>query len=192
MMRRIKENKALHILYKMIEFLLFLFLIIYLIFVVFQRVSNNSSIAGYRLFTIASESMFPTYKIGDVILIKETPVTKLNVGDDVTYQGQRGNLIDKIVTHRIIKIEENGTITTQGIANQYADPTITSSQLYGKVVYRLFFMTILNKVILNKFGFYFLIFVPLVMLIFMEIIDTISDMKHSKEKHEDEENDKKS
>lgn len=138
-----------------------------------QRFSNNNiTLAGFRIFTVVTESMVPKYNVGDVLLVKETKIANLKVGDDVTYMGKVGSFADKIVTHQIIKIEkgENGktNFVTKGIANDKEDPTISEDQIYGTVITKLKLITYLNEIINNKYGMYFFIFVPLAILVFSE------------------------
>lgn len=169
--------------FKIIEGICFALIVIYIAFIVFQRFSDNSSIFGYRIFTIASESMFPDYKIGDVIAVKSVPLEELKVGDDITYEGNKLEMKDKIITHRVMEINEN-ELLTKGIANTDYDPRITYDQVLGKVVRKLGIITFFNNIIINKYGFYFLIFLPLVIIIFLEVVDTIRDMKRDNDEEE--------
>lgn len=189
MIQKIKNNKILHILYRVLEFIVFGALILYVVAIAFQRFSDNQSIFGYRVFTIASGSMNPAYKVGDVILVKETTPEELRVGDVITYLGNKSSVSGMIVTHRITKIEtkSNGSLlfTIKGDANQVEDPVIDSSQIYGKVTMKLTLITLISNVIHNQFGFFFLIFIPIVLFIFLEVADTIMDMREEKKREKE-------
>lgn len=186
MIQKIKNNKILHILYRVLEFIVFGALILYVVAIAFQRFSDNQSIFRYRVFTIASGSMDPAYKVGDVILVKETTPEELRVGDVITYLGNKSSVSGMIVTHRITKIEtkSDGSLlfTIKGDANQVEDPVIDSSQIYGKVTMKLTLITLISNVIHNQFGFFFLIFIPIVLFIFLEVADTIMDMREEKKR----------
>ena len=134
-MKKILENKVFKIVYGIIKGFIITFILLYLIFVIFQRVTNNSSIFGYRIFTIATGSMEPVYKVNDVILVKECDTSKLKVGDDIAYVGSKAELKDLIITHRIVKIEKNKDgiteYTLKGVNNKYEDPSITANQILG-------------------------------------------------------------
>lgn len=190
MIQKIKNNKILHILYRALEFIVFGALILYVMMIAFQRFSNNQSILGYRIFTVASGSMEPAYKVGDVILVKDTDPSKLQVGDVITYLGNQSSVSGMLITHRIIKIEQktDGTLayTIKGDANQMEDPIIDSSQIYGKVVTKLSFFTVISNIIHNQFGFFFLVFIPIVLFIFLEVADTIMDIKEEKKEIKEE------
>lgn len=183
MIRKILDSKYFQIPYKIIKALIIIIMVLYLSFIMIQRVSGNKSIFGYRIFTVATGSMVPDYEVHDVLAIKEVQEDELKVGDDITYLGNRLDVNGKIVTHRIIEIkEENGKkkFITKGINNSTKDPSIEENQIYGKVVGKIPIITEINHIIKNQYGFFFLIFVPLVAVIFLEIADTITAIKQDK------------
>ena len=194
MLRKILDSKYFQIPYKIIKAIIFIVLLLYVVFTIIQRVSGNQSIFGYRLFAVATGSMVPDYNINDVLAIKEVNHNEIKVGDDITYLGKKQDVSGKIVTHRIIDIEEkNGkkTYLTKGINNDVEDPTIGDNQIYGKVVGKVPVVTQINHIVKNQYGFFFLIFLPLVIVIFLEIADTVTEMKQykiEKDKKEDEVN----
>lgn len=183
-MKKLLENKTFQIIYTIIKVFVVAMLSIYLLFVIVQRFTNNSSILGYRVFTIATGSMEPVYNIDDVILVKDTDPSTLKKGDDIAYLGNRDAVKGLIVTHRIIRIEtfSDGKVhyTLKGVNNKYEDPSITEDQILGKVVGKLPVVNFINHVVKNIYGFFFLVFCPLVLVIFLEIADTIIDMKLEK------------
>lgn len=183
-MKKLLENKTFQIIYTIIKIFVVAMLSIYLLFVIVQRFTNNSSILGYRVFTIATGSMEPVYNINDVILVKDTDPSTLKKGDDIAYLGNRDAVKGLIVTHRIIRIEtfSDGKVhyTLKGVNNKYEDSSITEDQILGKVVGKLPVVNFINHVVKNIYGFFFLVFCPLVLVIFLEIADTIIDMKLEK------------
>ena len=56
----------------------------------------------------------------------------------------------------------------------------------GKVVHKLLLLSLISKVINNTYGFYFLIFVPLVVVIFLEVMESIEEKKELKKVLDDE------
>ena len=168
-------------------------LLILLIMVIgFQRFSNNQkAIAGFRIFNVATGSMVPTYKVGDVIIVKEVDTDELKVEDPITYIGKEGDFAGKVVTHRIKNIEETdeGKIFhTQGDANDIEDPVIKADQIYGKVVYKCIIISVLAKLMNNLTAFYILVFIPIGLLIFLQMKDTVFT-KRDDEDDDDEEDD---
>lgn len=183
MLRKILDSKYFQIPFKIVKFIIFLILIVYLAFIVIQRISGNQSIFGYRIFAVATGSMVPDYNVNDVLAIKEVDHDELQVGDDITYLGNRQDVNGKIVTHRIIDIKTidgKKTYITKGINNITEDPSIEDDQIYGKVMGKIPIVTEINHIIKNQYGFFFLIFIPLVTVIFLEIADTVTEIKHEK------------
>lgn len=155
-----------------------------------QRVSNNSiNLAGFSIYTVVTESMYPKYKVYDMILVKSVDTKSIKVHDDVVYKGEKSDFQGKIVTHRVEDItEDNGvlTFTTKGINNDIEDPFVNENQIMGKVVHKLLLLSLISKVINNTYGFYFLIFVPLVVVIFLEVMESIEEKKELKKVLDDE------
>lgn len=188
MMEKIFNCRIFKFIFELLKCLLFLIMFLYIAFICVQRISGNKGIMGYHLYTVATGSMAGVYDVNDVIVVKNCDTSKLKVGDDVAYIGNRGGLEDKLVTHRIIKIEdgENGRIfTTKGVSNQVDDPSITSSQIVGKVAGILPVVTQLNHIIKSQVGFFCLIFCPLVLVIVLEILQTVTDIKLDKNELEE-------
>ena len=172
-MEKLRENKVLGIIGTILYYFLVVLIFAVLVVVILQRVSNNNlTIGGIRIFNVVTESMVPKYEVGDVLIAKTVDADSLQVGDDVAYRGEVGTFNGKIVTHQIIeKKTEDGQIkfVTKGIANEESDPQISSNQVYGKIIYKVKSLSIISKIINNLFGFYFLIFVPITILIIIKI-----------------------
>lgn len=170
---KIKNNKALKIISNIIYTIVFLLVLLLLIMVIMQRTSNNEiAIGGYRIFVVATGSMKPEYEVGDVLLSKEIDPKELKVGDNITYKGEVGDFKDKIITHKIMEIEEDQDglkMITKGTANMGEDPEINSSQVLGKVVYKIQLLSWFERIISNNYAFYCIIFVPIALLLFKQI-----------------------
>ncbi len=176
-MSKVLDNKFIKFLLKFIKVVVWIFVLLVIFVILVQRIFNNRvSIGSYRMFTVVTGSMEPVYNVGDVVISKEVEPSTINKGDDVVYLGEKNDFKDKIVTHRVIKIENKDGeyyFTTKGVANDYSDPVISSSQLYGKVVYKPVVLSFLSSILNTRLGFYLLIFVPVAFLIFLEILDYI-------------------
>lgn len=104
------------------DILLIIIIIIAIIITVMTFTSKNSdlgigNILGYTPFSIQSDSMAPTFSMGDLIISKEVDdVDNLKIGDVITYStvitDNNGNSIRSYNTHRIYDItyNENKTI----------------------------------------------------------------------------------
>ena len=69
-------KKALRIGFSIIKYIYLFVLIIYLIFICIHRLSIDTSILGYRVFTINNDEMYPKYKVNDIIVVKEYDTNK--------------------------------------------------------------------------------------------------------------------
>lgn len=192
MLNKIRNNKALKIIGNILYYLLVIFIVLILLVVILQRVTkNNASIGGIRIFNIVTESMVPEYKVGDILISKSTSLDKIKVGDDIVYLGNKDTFTGKVVTHRVIDIEKNedGTYLfhTKGIANTVEDPVVSGSQIYGVIIYKTVILSFISKIINNLYGFYFLIFTPLTILIVVKIIKIYQERKYDEESENEEE-----
>ena len=186
--KKIKENKALKIIGNILYSILFLIVVLMLIIVIIQRTSNNSiSIGGYRIFAVATGSMVHKYEVGDVLISKEIEPSEIKVGDTVVYKGEVGGFKDKFVTHQIQSInkQEDGTykFITKGISNIEADPEISETQVYGKIIYKVKTLSLISKLISNVYVFYFFVFVPIAIIIYKQIRNLVRE-----DEEEDEDN----
>ena len=174
MLKKIIENPVLKLINNIVYVILFLIVASVLFVVILQRASNNAiALGGVSVFNIISESMIPKYNIGDVLVVKSIEPQNIKVGDDIAYIGQESTFNQKIVTHQVIKIDyENGEYIfhTKGIANILEDPLVHQNQVFGKVVYKIWILSLISKILSNVYVVFFGIFVPIVILIFWTIL----------------------
>jgi len=182
--------KKLKVIYNIIYALLFILVLAILAVVILQRVSNNNwSLGGFRIFNVVSESMVPKYNIGDVLLSKTVDVKDIKIGDDVVYRGVEQSYAGKIITHEVIDIQNvDGKIQfhTKGIANDLEDPVVSQEQILGLVMGKIPVLSELGKLMTNIYAFYFIIFIPLVLLIFVQIRRTVANLRDRDDDDEDD------
>ena len=191
-LKKIKENKVLKFIGNALYTLMFVLVVLMLVVVIMQRVTNNNiTIGGIRMFSVATGSMVPVYEVGDILISKEVDPDKIKVGDDLVYVGKAGSFKNKIVTHRVNSIEKqedgNYKIITQGVANNAEDPEIDQTQVLGKVMFKMHILSLLGKLVRNVYMFYFLIFIPVGILIYRNIKNLMSIGKYEQE-GDDEDN----
>lgn len=180
-------KKILKVIYKILKVISTVAVVVALIVVISQRATNNKlRLFGYGVYTVISESMLPEYEIGDMFLAKEVDQDDIKVGDDIVYIGEVDSYKGKVVTHRVIRIESNKKIVTKGINNDLEDPPIEYKQVYGKVTARLVVLSLFSKLMNNSNNvlFFFLIFVPFGILVFLDMKDVFGEKKDKKEKKE--------
>ena len=95
-----------------------------------------SGVFSHTLVAIGSNSMVPIYERGDAVIYKKINVGELKVGDIIAFKKS-----DKIITHRIVKINKvnNGyLINTKGDANNTPDVwDVKEEEILGIVNYRI-------------------------------------------------------
>ena len=162
-------------------------LLLLFVFISTKVASKKGARPPINLYTIISPSMTPNINVYDVVVAVKADTSKLKVGDDVVYQGSVGTFAGKIVTHQIVQIEEGSPrkFHTKGINNMIEDPVIDESQIFGRVVMKLSILSIISKLISNQYGFFFIIFVPIVVLVFGIFMDTVNDKKKRVDSHEE-------
>lgn len=184
-MEKILDNKIFKIIFGIVKAVFCITICLYLAFIIIQNVSGNRSVFGYRMFDIASSSMSGVYEVHDVILVKDFDTNKLKVGDDIVYNGERAGLDGKLVTHRIIAIENNEkdggrVFTTKGVKNDIEDPAIYDDQVLGKVVGIVPVISPVNHIVKSQLGFFLCVFCPIVIIISLEVFATLNEMKEEK------------
>lgn len=140
------------------------------------------NIFGYNFYYVLTQSMEPEISAGEIIIGQKVEPESLRVGDIVTYKGESGSVKNKIITHKIIDIND-GMFTTQGVANDIPDPPIYSTQIISKYVASVPLAGKIFTVINTEYGFIFLIVTPLVLLIINEISTIVKAFKENKEEH---------
>lgn len=107
-------------------FLLFFIVFCYFIFCKIILKQNYVSMFGYGGVVAVSNSMSPEIQVDDFLLIKK--LNNYQVGDIVAFECD-----NKIITHRIAEVTDNGIIT-KGDQNTQNDSSISQEQILGKVV----------------------------------------------------------
>ena len=169
---------------KIVRWVLTAFLCVVLLVVVLQKFTKNKiALGNIYVFQVATGSMIPVYKIGDIIVVKKTNVADLEIGDDVTYFGDSGEFKNYTITHRIIeKRVENGKyyFTTKGVANAVEDPEISEKNIYGKVVYHTVLFSFVGRLMTNIVV-YYLLFVTIGVVFAYEVVSSLFFKKDEEE-----------
>ncbi|MBR3145841.1 MAG: signal peptidase I [Bacilli bacterium] len=176
-------KKFLKIIFDIAKYLYLFILVIYLIFICIHRLSVDTSILGYRVFTINNNEMYPKYKVNDIVVVKDYNPDKLKVGNDITYLGDCCGQGGMLIHHRIVRIDkEANKIVTKCLNSSIEDPEIKYKQVIGKVVGILPVISFLHHILKNYIGFFIVIFLPLMVVIIIQIIRTIKDIKKENKK----------
>jgi signal peptidase len=90
--------------------------------------------------TVLTGSMEPSLPPGTLVIVRNTPIADVRIGDVMTYQIESGE--PEVVTHRVIGIvassDGSRTFSTQGDNNPQADPNpVVEEQVKGTVWYSI-------------------------------------------------------
>ena len=89
---------------------------------------------GAEPMIVLSGSMEPTYHVGSLLYVEEADADEIEVGDAITFYISE----DTLVTHRVVAINEDGTYTTKGDANDENDGgSVAYSDIVGKPVFNI-------------------------------------------------------
>lgn len=145
-----------------------------------------SSIFGYSVLLISSESMEPEYPVKTMVLTKQMNINDLKVGNVITFYSKDPEIYNIPVTHRIneVKTNQQGAIylVTKGDSNIICDKyfvyeediigvVVGSNKLFGQ------FVSLLS----NKWVFFSVIILPLFLVFILSIKDIIKAIKKPKE-----------
>jgi len=107
-------------------------MVVLLIIIIFINLCLwDTSIKSINIFNkvgiaiVVSDSMEPTLSKNDLIVVKKKK--DYYVGDIIVYK-----VNNKLVIHRIVRIEESEVIT-KGDANEFEDKSINMDDIYGKL-----------------------------------------------------------
>lgn len=109
-------------------FILFIVFLILILFLKFCIIKDNTNLFGITILKVSSNSMFPTIKKDDYIVIKKQK--NYEIGDIITFKSKENCLI----THRIIEKYENAFITKGDNNNISDDEQVKIEVILGKVI----------------------------------------------------------
>lgn len=136
-----------------------------------------ASLAGYTPLTVASDSMLPTFRTGDLIVIRKCDPSKLKEGDIITFHTIINNEY-ALNTHRIAEIQEMGgarSYVTKGDNNAIADVhMIADGDIVGKYVSRLPGVGKVMGFLSSSIGFLVVIVLPLLLFFIYQVYHLIT------------------
>lgn len=150
----------------------------------FDRIDR--SLFGYKTFIVLSDSMSKTdFNAGDLVLVKEVDPATLKEGDIISYQSTNEANYGEIVTHKIRKLttDEEGLpgFVTYGTTTDTDDENIvTYSFVLGKYQTRLPGVGKFFQFLKTPPGYIVCIFLPFLLLILVQGINSIRLFKQYK------------
>ena len=94
---------------------------------------------GLKLYSVMSESMEPTLKVNAVVYVTPINASEVCEGDIISYVTSSGTNI--VTTHRVVRIQDDGSFITKGDANNTEDPyPVVASRVIGREVFTIPFL----------------------------------------------------
>ena len=136
-----------------------------------------ASLVGYTPLTVASDSMSPTFRAGDLIIIRKCDPETLKEGDIVTFHTIINNEF-ALNTHRITEIQDLGgarNYVTKGDNNELADiHMIADGDIVGKYVCHLAGFGKVMSFLSSSLGFLLVIVLPLLIFFIYQVYHLIT------------------
>lgn len=165
---------------KIINYTLTVFLILVLAFAAYVFVvvfrsgpTHVPSVFGYSFLRVATGSMEPTIPTGSLIIVRKTAPEAVRTGDVICFYSEDPSIEGIPNTHRVVAVEGSGdnlVFTTQGDAIDMADPyPVHADHLVGVFLKALQIGKALD-VIHSPVFFFFVLLVPLSVVIVFEVL----------------------
>ena len=158
---------------------------------------NDRNLFGYRTYVVMSDSMAATdFKAGSLIFVKEVDPTTLQEGDIITFISQSSESFGEVVTHKIRKLtrDANGNpgFVTYGTTTNTDDATIvTFPYILGKYQTNLPHVGTFFNFLKTPQGYIVCIFLPFMLLILHQGVNTVRLFRRFKSEQLDEMNQEK-
>ena len=130
----------------------------------------------FGLYTIISGSMEPSIKVYDVVVsVSERDLSKVKVGDIITFISTWDVNYGKTITHRVVSVSKNVKgeyqFTTKGDNNEAPDGAVVNqSNFVGRVVMRLPQLGRLQFFLATKMGWFIVVLIPALGVIIYDVL----------------------
>ena len=159
--------------------------------IISSKKNTVPSVFNVSIMSLATKSMEPTYRVGDLVVVRKTDVSKLEVGDVISFYSSDPDIYGMPNTHRIYKIiesEGSPVFVTKGDNNPSEDIyTVDADRVIGKVCFKI---PVLGKAITylqtTKAAYFLVIILPLFVLFAFEMRNVIIKYREGKVTNESE------
>lgn len=184
MREKVKNNKVLQFINKILKIISWIVLILllilagFLIYYVMMAKKAEKAGADYKppmaLYTIISPSMVPNINVYDVVFnVKVDDPNDLEVGDIITFVSSDSYMKGMIITHRIVEkyvTNEGVQFKTKGDANVEADSSLVLEEnVIGKVLFKIPQLGRVQFFLSSKSGWFIAILIPALAVIAYDI-----------------------
>lgn len=158
--------------------LLGIVIVCYFADLLFHIKKGDSTIPLFNAYVIVSQSMVPTIKINDAIVIKRMDNDNYNIGDIITFSSSDVNYKGLAVTHRIVDKKSYGynesVYKTKGDNNVIVDPAVVKTEdIYGRVLFKIPKFGYIQTFFSKPSNFFFVLLIPTFVVLFYDIFRII-------------------
>ncbi|MBQ7069795.1 MAG: signal peptidase I [Ruminococcus sp.] len=128
------------------------------------------NVFGRYVLRVMTGSMEPSLHTGDYIVVKKVDTKSIKKDDVITFYSEESDVNGKLVTHRVVDIEKDGSFQTMGDANPVADhKLVRPDQVVGKYVRKARFFRWVSSFADSKKILLVLVIIPLTLIAFYEM-----------------------
>ena len=128
------------------------------------------NVFGRYVLRVMTGSMEPSLHTGDYIVVKKVDTKSIKKDDVITFYSEESDVNGKLVTHRVVDIEKDGSFQTMGDANPVADhKLVRPDQVVGKYVRKARFFRWVSSFADSKKILLVLVIIPLTLVAFYEM-----------------------
>lgn len=169
-------KKVLNIIEKIVTAIIVVFTVFVMIFTIisFNTVGKDRMLFGYKPYIVLSDSMSGVFDVGDIVVSKQTDVSKLKEGDIISFRSIDPNNYDTVVTHKIkgeTEYEGQKAFVTYGVSTGIEDEySVPADRVIGEYQFRLPKMGYFFQFLKTPMGYFVFIFIPFMLLIGSEAV----------------------
>ena len=143
------------------------------------------NIGGFMMFRVVTGSMEPTIPVGGLLLTRQVGIESIQVNDIICFRTQVAEIWGKIVTHRVVGIEQTQLgavlLETKGDANLVSDGMyVDHANFLGKVIWHTKDKSLMAGVLTlftSKIGFLGCIVFPCLLLAGLILKDSVLSIR---------------
>ena len=133
---------------------------------------EDTSLFGYKLYIVLSDSMKQEFEVGDIAVSKEVDAS-LKEGDIITFKSIDPESYGEVFTHKIRNIttyKGNLAYTTYGTTtNKNDEYPVLAKDVIGQYAFRLPKMGYFFQFLKTPLGYLTIIFIPMLLLLIMQL-----------------------
>ena len=147
--------------------------------------SGNYNSPIFNGYVIVSQSMVPTIKINDAIVIKRENDDAYNLGDIISFFSREYDTNGMVITHRVVgknKVSERtSNYITKGDNNPIPDRlSVDTNNVYGKVMFIIPQLGKVQQFLSKPINFIIAILIPALLVIGYDLIRIFGQFQKSK------------